>query len=157
VGVGRAGAVALARAGRRASDLAFLEVSSACSILEVLALESAGVTEPGTTLARYKDGFGRAGSPLPINPGGGAQGRGHGFGASGLEQAREALLQLGGGAGARQVPAAEAAGAHGMSLALAGLGSHAYATLYRRGPTGVSPEASAAVPVPSGHWGGSEP
>jgi acetyl-CoA C-acetyltransferase len=125
-------AVAGAAGKRGASGLAFLEVSSACSILEILAVESIGVAEPGTATRRYKDGFGRAGSPLVINPGGGAQGRGFGFGASGLEQAREALLQLGAGAGKRQVEAASQPGATGLSVCLAGIGSQAFATLYRR-------------------------
>jgi acetyl-CoA acetyltransferase len=129
---------AAARAASSASGVrglqgvAFVEVSSACSILEILAVESIGLAEPGTAPGRYKDGLGRAGSPMVINPGGGAQGRGFGFGASGLEQAREALLQLGPGAGKRQVPAANQPGATGLSLCLAGLGSQAFATLYRR-------------------------
>ena len=119
--------------GKRGVDgLAFLEVSSACSILEILAVESIGVAASGTATGRYKDGLGRAGSALVINPGGGAQGRGFGFGSSGLEQAREALLQLGTGAGKRQVAAAEQPGATALSLCLAGLGSQAFATLYRR-------------------------
>jgi acetyl-CoA C-acetyltransferase len=133
--VARASAAARQRAGLPpdgAAGLAGLEVSSACSIIEILALESAGVTEPGTTPARYKDGLGRSGSPLVINPGGGAQGRGHGLGTAGLEQAREALLQLSGAAGPRQIPAAAEPAAHLMSLCVAGLGSHAHATIYRR-------------------------
>jgi acetyl-CoA C-acetyltransferase len=125
----RAAAHARSRAG---GELAFLEISNACSILEVLALESIGAALPGTALLRYKDGFGRAGSATVVNPGGGAQGRGLGFGTGGLEQAREALLQLGGTAGARQVAAAARPGALAMSLCLAGLGSQAFATLYRR-------------------------
>lgn len=125
-------AIAAATAGRGAEGLAFLEVSSACSILELLAVESAGLAAPGTAALRYKDGLGRAGSPLCINPGGGAQGRGHGFGSSGLEQAREALLQLGACDPKRQVAAAAQPGAAALSICLAGLGSQAYATLFRR-------------------------
>lgn len=129
----RATGAALSAAGLGGpAELAAIEVSSACSILEVLALESAGVTEPGTTLGRYKDGAGRLGSDLIINPGGGAQGRGHGLGAAGLEQAREALMQLSGTAGARQVDGADRAGASMLSLCLAGVGSQAFATVYRR-------------------------
>jgi acetyl-CoA C-acetyltransferase len=134
-------AASIATGVRGLEGLAFLEVSSACSILEILAVESIGVAAPGTATGRYKDGLGRAGSPLSINPGGGAQGRGFGFGSSGLEQAREALLQLGGGAGKRQVAAAEQPGATALSVCLAGLGSQAFATLYRR-PTGSPPVMS---------------
>jgi acetyl-CoA acetyltransferase len=122
---------AAASAGR-GGGLAFLEVSSVCSILELLALESIGAGEPGTTPLSYKDGLGRIGSAMVVNPGGGAQGRGHGFGASGLDQAREALLQLAGAAGARQVADAARPGALALSLSLAGIGSQAFATLYRR-------------------------
>ncbi len=128
-------ATAAATGGRGVEGLAFLEVSSACSILELLAVESIGVAEPGTATGRYKDGLGRAGSPLVINPGGGAQGRGLGFGSSGLEQAREALLQLGACDARRQVAAAAQPGATGLTLCLAGLGSQAFATLYRRATT----------------------
>lgn len=127
--VARASSAALSRAGIGKDALAFIEVSSACTILEVLALESAGITESGATTRLYKDGFGRAGSPLVVNPGGGAQGRGFGFGTGGLEQAREAFLQLGAGAGARQV--ASAAGT-ALALCLGGVGTHAYATVFRR-------------------------
>ena len=127
--VARASGAALARAGAAAGGLAFVEVSSACTILEVLALESAGITEPGATTRQYKDGFGRAGSALVINPGGGAQGRGLGFGTGGLEQAREAFLQLGGAAGARQVASTAP---HALALAVGGVGAHAYATVFKR-------------------------
>jgi acetyl-CoA C-acetyltransferase len=125
-------ASAAASGGQGPGGLAFLEVSSACSILEVLAVESLGAVEPGSATRHYKDGLGRAGSRLVINPGGGAQGRGFGFGTSGLEQAREALLQLGACDPARQVAAAAQPGARALSLCLAGLGSQAFATLYRR-------------------------
>lgn len=115
-----------------AGDLSCLEVHNACSLLEVLALESAAVTEPGTTCRRYKEGFGRLGSELPINPGGGQQGRGLTFGVSGLEQAREAFLQLRGAAGDRQVAAAAEPGGRVLALSIAGLGNQAFATVFGR-------------------------
>jgi acetyl-CoA acetyltransferase len=129
---------AVARAARVAcgsgglADAAFVELDNACSVLEVLAVESLGLVEPGATGARYRDGFGRIASALAINPGGGAQGKGYAFGASGLEQVREAYLQLSGRGQRRQVPRAAREGARGVCVAVSGLGSAAYATLLGR-------------------------
>jgi acetyl-CoA C-acetyltransferase len=134
----RAVGAALTRVGARdLAGLAFLEVSSNVTILEVLALESIGVCTPGTALARFKDGLGKLGSERVINPGGGAQGRGLAFGNGGLEQAREAFLQLSGQAGRRQVAAAGEGGALALALCLGGVGSQAFATVYRN-PAGAS-------------------
>jgi acetyl-CoA C-acetyltransferase len=131
----RAAASALGKAGRRdLSSLAFFEVSSSATILEVLAVESVGLFSPGAAPAAYKDGLGKLGSATVVNPGGGAQGRGLAFGNGGLEQAREAFLQLSGQAGKRQVAAAETDGAAALSVCLGGVGSQAYATVYRGCP-----------------------
>jgi acetyl-CoA acetyltransferase len=130
--VQRAAAQALARADARASDVAFVDVDSTCSVLEVLALESAGLTEPGTTTAQYANGLGRPGSPLVINPGGGAQGTGLVFGTVGVAQAHEAFLQLVGKAGQRQVRSAMDVGARSLCISVSGLGTQAYAMVARR-------------------------
>jgi acetyl-CoA acetyltransferase len=118
---------ALAQASLTADTLSFVEISSACSILETIAAEGIGLCSRGAYGARCKEGL----AP-PVNPSGGEQGRGFTFGASGVAQAREIFLQLGPGAGARQVAAAQVPGATAMSVALGGLASCALVTIYRR-------------------------
>lgn len=132
--VARAGSAALERAGGGGTleDLSFAEIHSACSLLEVLAVESLGWIPAGQTGALYADGFGRLDSPHPVNPGGGAQGRGHSFGVSGLEQAREAFLQLGAGAEKRPIKAAANESARALAISMSGLGTEAYATVFGR-------------------------
>ena len=130
--VGDAARACLARSDMASVvDAAFLEIHNACSILEVLGVEALGVCEPGTIGALLKDGFGRVDAAYPINPSGGQHGRGLAFGASGLEQAREVFVQLSGQAGARQVAGAIGPGVRAMSVAMAGLGIQAFATIYR--------------------------
>lgn len=119
--------VALERAGVARDALAFWELSSACTILETLAGESLGLAAAGGYGARCKEGL-----AVPVNPSGGAQGRGFVIGTCGVAQAREAFLQLGAGAGGRQVAAAQAQGASAASVSLGGLGTVAFATVYRR-------------------------
>jgi acetyl-CoA C-acetyltransferase len=127
-----AGRAALARANVALDALAYLDVSSACTVLEVLALEALGVTPRGQTGALCKDGFGRVAHAKVVNPGGGAQGRGLALGTCGIAQAREAFLQLGGGAGKRQAAAALAPGARSLALGVTGRGVAAHATNFAR-------------------------
>jgi acetyl-CoA C-acetyltransferase len=124
---------ALERAGTSADALAYVDIASSSTILEILALESMGIVPPGQTGLACKDGLGRVASARPVNPSGNAQGRGLALGTCGVAQAREAFLQLGGAAGKRQVAAAAAEPARALSLSLTGLGTAAYATVFGRG------------------------
>jgi acetyl-CoA acetyltransferase len=111
-------------------SLRVLETHNPCSVLEVLTLESAGFIEWGHAGRAYREGFGLRTSALPVNPGGGSQGRGLAFGVSGLEQTRELFLQLSGAAGSRQVESARTdPEARGLAIATAGLATCAYATV----------------------------
>ncbi len=130
-----AGRAALTRAGVAIDALAYVDVSSACTVLEVLALEALGVTPPGQTGALCKEGFGRVAHERVVNPSGGAQGRGLAMGTCGIAQAREAFLQLGGGAGKRQAAAASKPGARALAVSLTGLGTAAHATVFARSST----------------------
>lgn len=130
-----AAAKALERAGVALGDVAYVDISSACTIAEILTMESIGLTQPGQTGASCKEGFGRVTHTKVVNPGGAAQGRGLALGTCGIVQAREAFLQLGGGAGKRQVKAAETPGAKALAVSIVGLGSAAYATVFSRGAT----------------------
>lgn len=124
---------ALGRSNTTLADVAYVDIASACTIAEILTLEALGVTPPGQTGVACKDGFGRLNHARVVNPGGAAQGRGLALGTCGVVQAREAFLQLGAGAGKRQVKAAEASGAKSLAISLVGLGSAAYATVFSRG------------------------
>ena len=132
----KAGRAALARAGVAVEALAYVDVSSACTVLEILALEALGITPRGQTGALCKDGFGRVAHARVVNPSGGAQGRGLALGTCGIAQAREAFLQLGAGAGKRQAAAALAPGARALGLGLTGLGTAAHATVFARSEGG---------------------
>jgi acetyl-CoA acetyltransferase len=124
----RAAARALTMAGQGSpGSMAFVEIHNSCSLLEVLALETLGLTEPGKTGAMLKDGFGRLGAELVVNPSGGQHGRGMSFGVAGLEQAREAFLQHSSSAGKRQVEGAP--GKASLLVSLGGLGTQALATV----------------------------
>lgn len=128
-----ASAKALERAQATLGDLAYVDIASSSTIAEILTLEAMGMTEPGKTGAACKDGFGRVNHARVVNPGGAAQGRGLALGTCGIVQAREAFLQLGSGAGKRQVKAAESNGARALAVSLVGLGNAAYATVFSRG------------------------
>lgn len=132
-----AGAVegALGRAGIGREDVGFWEVSANATILEVLSVEAAELAPAGCAPSAYKEGLGGLSHERVINPSGGAQGRGLALGNGGIEQAREALLQLSGQAGGRQVGRADpAAGESATAVAVCtgGIGTSAYATVFRR-------------------------
>lgn len=135
----RAPKAAVARALERAritlEDVAYVDIATSTTIAEILTLESIGMTEPGKTGAACKDGFGRVNHARVVNPGGAAQGRGLALGTCGVVQAREAFLQLGAGAGKRQVKAASSSGAKVLAVSLVGLGNAAYASVFSRGAT----------------------
>lgn len=126
---------ALERAKATLDECVYVDIATSTTIAEILTLESIGMTEPGKTGASCKDGFGRINHARVVNPGGAAQGRGLALGTCGVVQAREAFLQLGAGAGKRQVKAASTNGAKALAISLVGLGNAAYASVFSRGAT----------------------
>jgi acetyl-CoA C-acetyltransferase len=119
---------ALKLAGQKAYDMAGItpedvdvcELHDCFSIAEIIEYEELGFCPKGEGGRFVEDGLSDYGGRVVVNPSGGLLGCGHPFGATGIGQAHEAYLQLGGEAGARQVPDAKIALTHNLS----GLGEH---------------------------------
>ncbi len=103
---------AFGRAGLTPADVDVAEVYDSFTITVLLSLEGLGFCEPGTAAAFLADGKARPGGSFPLNTSGGGLSYCH-PGMLGLLLLIEATRQLRGTCGARQVPGAEVALAHG--------------------------------------------
>ncbi|MEM4494799.1 MAG: thiolase family protein [Candidatus Caldarchaeum sp.] len=110
---------ALEMAGRKVSDLDFVEVHDSYSLLTPLSLEAIGLAEAGESCHLARKGRWSLSGEVPVNTFGGLKGRGNPVGASGLYALVESFLQLSGRAGKNQVDGAKA----GLVSSMAGLGS----------------------------------
>lgn len=106
------GADAFARAGITPADVDVLQVYDSFTITAALSVEALGFCGPGEVLDFIQDGRIRPGGDLPMNTSGGGLSYCH-PGQFGILLLVEAVRQLRGEAGARQVPAAKIAVAHG--------------------------------------------
>jgi acetyl-CoA C-acetyltransferase len=91
-----------ARSPRRAFDL--VEIDDTFAYKELQHLEALGLCRPGEAGWWTAEGATEIGGELPVNPSGGCLGEGHLLDASGLARLLEAVLQLRGEAGPRQIP-----------------------------------------------------
>lgn len=115
---------ALVMASKRAYDMAGIgdplkeidvaEVSAAFSYQEILWTELMGFCKRGEGAKILAEGLTSLGGELPVNPSGG-QIAGNPYFVAGLTRLVEAVLQVRGEAGARQVPEAKTALAHGTT------------------------------------------
>jgi acetyl-CoA acetyltransferase len=96
-------------AGIGPEDLDCVEVHDAAASAELWIYEQLGLTEPGGGPELIRSGRTDLTGELPVNTSGGLLSRGHPIGATGLAQTVEAVLQLRGEAGERQVPGARIA------------------------------------------------
>ncbi len=103
---------ALARAGLTVADLDVVELYDSFTITVVLSLEDLGFCERGEALDWVQGGRIRPGGKVPLNTSGGGLSYCH-PGQFGVLLLVEAVRQLRGEAGARQVPGARTALAHG--------------------------------------------
>lgn len=85
------------------SDISFAEVHDCFTIAEICAIEDLGFTSKGTGGKFTEEGRTAIGGKIPINTSGGLKAKGHPVGATGIAQAIEAVLQLRGEAGKRQL------------------------------------------------------
>jgi acetyl-CoA acyltransferase len=106
---GLASAGAYAAAGLGPEDLDLVEVHDAAASAELVIYEQLGLAPPGEGAALIRSGETALGGRIPVNTSGGLLARGHPIGATGLAQIVEAVLQLRGAAGQRQVPGARVA------------------------------------------------
>lgn len=108
----QAAAQAYAQAGIGADDVDLAEVHDCFSIAEILHTEDLGFCAKGDGGRFVQDGRSALDGEVAINPSGGLGARGHPVGATGCAQVGEAVLQLRGDAGARQVAGARFALTH---------------------------------------------
>jgi acetyl-CoA C-acetyltransferase len=91
------------RADVEPADLDFAEVHDCFAIAELLAYEDLGFCDQGDAATLVRDGVTAADGDLPVNPSGGLKSKGHPIGATGVGQVVEAVDQLTGRAGDRQL------------------------------------------------------
>lgn len=99
----RTSRLAYEAAGIGPDDLELIELHDAFAIAELMYYEALGLCEYGEAPKLLKSGVTSRAGRVPVNPGGGLLSRGHPVGATGLAQVAEAVWQMRGEAGARQV------------------------------------------------------
>jgi acetyl-CoA C-acetyltransferase len=85
-------------------DLSLAEVYAPCTIVEVILTEALGLCAPGEGAVAAREGATRLGGRIPVSTSGGCLSRGHPPMVTPLYNAYEAVQQLRGSAGERQVP-----------------------------------------------------
>jgi acetyl-CoA C-acetyltransferase len=105
---------AFAQAGLGPRDVDFAEVHDCFTIAEIVATEDLGFFEKGKGGAAVLEGTTALGGDIPVNASGGLKSKGHPVGATGLAQVVEAVLQLRGRAGDRQVEGARVGLTHNL-------------------------------------------
>jgi acetyl-CoA acetyltransferase len=104
-----AAGAAYAAAGLGPADLDCVEVHDAAASAELVIYEQLGLAAAAGGPELIRSGQTALGGRLPVNTSGGLLARGHPIGATGLAQIVEAVTQLRGAAGRRQVPGARVA------------------------------------------------
>jgi len=94
---------AFSQSGLRNDDIGCVEVHDCFSIAEICAIEDLGFCNKGEGGKFVAQGSTMLAGRIPVNTSGGLKAKGHPIGASGIAQAIEAVLQLRGDAGIRQV------------------------------------------------------
>lgn len=94
-------------AGIGAEDMDLAEVHDSFTIAEIMAVEDLGFCKKGEGGKMAEEGETEVNGRIPANASGGLKGKGHPVGATGIAQAVEAVTQLRGESGKRQVEGAE--------------------------------------------------
>jgi len=100
---------ALKMAGKTIRDVDFAEVHDCFTIAEILIMEAIGLVKQGEAGPAVLNGLTALNGKFPINPSGGLKSKGHPVGATGVGQIYEAVSQLRGESGKRQIPNAKIA------------------------------------------------
>jgi acetyl-CoA acetyltransferase len=111
-GAAKSGQIAYRMAGLGPSDIDVAELYDCFSIVPIIELEELGFCKQGEGGSFYQEGHARIGGRLPVNTHGGMLSHAHAGAAGGLFGIVEAVRQLRGGLGARQVEGAEIALVH---------------------------------------------
>ena len=123
--VAETAAAAREQAGIELADVDLLEVHDAFTIGEIVTTEAVGLAAHGEGGALAASGETAIGGRIPVNPSGGLLSRGHPLGATGLAQVAEAVWQLRGEAGGRQVEGARRALVETMGGGVSGIDGNA--------------------------------
>lgn len=105
----RAARKAYAEAGVTPQDINVIELHDAFSIAELVYYDALGLCQRGEAHELLASGATALGGKVPVNPSGGLLAKGHPLGATGVAQMVEAVWQLEGRAGERQVQGAQLA------------------------------------------------
>lgn len=124
-----AGKKAFKYAGLKPKDVNLAEVHDCVTISELMAIEDLGFFKKGQGGKATEDGLTAIDGKIPVNTSGGLKAKGYPVGAVGVSQAVEAVIQLRGEAGERQVNDADVALLHNIG----GTGSTCIVHLLRRG------------------------
>lgn len=111
-GAKESGRIAYEMAGLGPQDIDVAELYDCFTIVPIIELEELGFCEPGEGGAFVAGGHARIGGKLPVNTHGGMLSHAHAGAAGGLFGIVEAVRQLRGGLGERQVDGAEVALVH---------------------------------------------
>lgn len=111
-GATESGRIAYQMAGLGPADVDLAELYDCFTIVPIIELEELGFCEAGAGGAFFADGHARIGGKLPVNTHGGMLSHAHAGAAGGLFGIVEAVRQLRGGLGPRQVEGAEVALVH---------------------------------------------
>lgn len=111
-GAVESGRIAYQMAGLKPADIDVAELYDCFTIVPIIELEELGFCKPGEGGAFFAEGHARIGGKLPVNTHGGMLSHAHAGAAGGLFGIVEAVRQLRGGLGARQVDGAEVALVH---------------------------------------------
>jgi acetyl-CoA acetyltransferase len=111
-GAKESGRIAYEMAGLGPDDIDVAQLYDCFTIVPVIELEELGFCKAGEGGAFFADGHARIGGRLPVNTHGGMLSHAHAGAAGGLFGIVEAVRQLRGGLGARQVEGAEVALVH---------------------------------------------
>ena len=125
----RCAKAAYQEAGIGPSDLHLAEVHDAFSVAELLYYEALGFCDRGEAASLLRDGTTTLGGRLPVNVSGGLMAKGHPPGATGVAQVVDAVQQLRGAAGKRQVAGARNALTHCTGGGVSGL-DHGACTIH---------------------------
>jgi acetyl-CoA C-acetyltransferase len=110
----KASKVAYKMAGVTPKDIDFAEVHDCFTIAEIMAVESLGFCGVGDGGRFTEAGETSLKGSIPVNTSGGLKAKGHPVGATGIAQAIEAVLQLRGEAGKRQIDGAKVGLTHNV-------------------------------------------
>jgi acetyl-CoA C-acetyltransferase len=109
-------------------DVDLSEVHDCFTIAELMAIEALGLVPKGEGGRAVEEGRTGLTGQIPVNPSGGLKSKGHPVGATGVAQAVEAVKQLRGEAGQRQVEDAEVA----LTQNMGGTGGSAVVHVFER-------------------------